>query len=94
MLLCDEPIASLDPNASKVIMDYLKNISTTMGITVVTNLHQVDVALNYSDRIVGISEGKVVYNGSPQSLSTAQIYELYGSEAGDLMLNIGDRHVI
>ena len=44
IILCDEPIASLDPNASKIIMDHLRNICTNMGITVIVNLHQVEVA--------------------------------------------------
>ncbi|NPV44130.1 MAG: phosphonate ABC transporter ATP-binding protein [Firmicutes bacterium] len=88
MLLCDEPIASLDPNASKVIMDYLKNISTKLGITCLVNLHQVNVALNYSDRIIGINNGKVVYDGPP-SLTPEQIHVIYGSEAGKLIMNLG-----
>ena len=53
LILCDEPIASLDPSASKTIMDYLRNISKETGITLVLSLHQVDVALKYSDRIIG-----------------------------------------
>lgn len=92
MLLCDEPIASLDPNASKVIMDYLKDVSTTMGITVIVNLHQVDVALSYSDRIIGVSKGSIVYNGSPKDITTEQIHEIYGSEAGDLIMDMGGRN--
>lgn len=92
MLLCDEPIASLDPNASKIIMDYLKNISTSMGITVLVNLHQVDVALSYSDRIIGVSKGTIVYNGSPNDLTTEQIHQIYGSEAGDLLVDLGGRN--
>jgi phosphonate transport system ATP-binding protein len=56
--LCDEPIASLDPNASKVIMEHLKDISSTMGITVLINLHQVEVALKYSDKSSGLTEGE------------------------------------
>ncbi|UOE94891.1 MULTISPECIES: phosphonate ABC transporter ATP-binding protein [Bacillaceae] len=92
MLLCDEPIASLDPNASKVIMDYLKDISTTMGITVLVNLHQVDVALNYSDRIIGVSKGSIVYNGSPTNITTEEIHHIYGSEAGDLIVDVGGRN--
>lgn len=91
MLLCDEPIASLDPNSSKVIMDHLKNISTTMGITVLINLHQVDVALTYSDRIIGVSNGKVVYNGSPDKITSEEIYQIYGSEAGELISDIGGK---
>ncbi|QOY38233.1 phosphonate ABC transporter ATP-binding protein [Anaerobacillus isosaccharinicus] len=92
LLLCDEPIASLDPNASKVIMDYLKTVSTTMGITVIVNLHQVDVALNYSDQIIGVSKGEIVYHGSPKDITNSQIHSIYGSEAGDLMLDIGGRN--
>ncbi|WP_338787552.1 phosphonate ABC transporter ATP-binding protein [Metabacillus sp. FJAT-53654] len=93
MLLCDEPIASLDPNASKVIMDHLKNISTNMGITVLVNLHQVDVALKYSDRVIGVSNGKVVYNGSPRDISNEEIHRIYGSEAGELMMELGGKNV-
>lgn len=93
MLLCDEPIASLDPNASKVIMDHLKNISTNMGITVLVNLHQVDVALKYSDRVIGVSNGKVVYNGSPRDISNEEIHRIYGSEAGELMMDLGGKNV-
>ncbi|MBD8067909.1 phosphonate ABC transporter ATP-binding protein [Bacillus sp. PS06] len=92
LLLCDEPIASLDPNASKIIMDHLKNISSSLGITVIVNLHQVDVALKYSDRIIGVSQGSVVYNGSPQDISEEQIHMIYGSEVGDLILDIGGKH--
>lgn len=93
MLLCDEPIASLDPNASKVIMDHLKNISTNMGITVLVNLHQVDVALKYSDRVIGVSNGRVVYNGSPRDISNEEIHRIYGSEAGELMMDLGGKNV-
>ncbi|MED1793149.1 phosphonate ABC transporter ATP-binding protein [Brevibacillus nitrificans] len=92
LLLCDEPIASLDPNASKVIMDHLKNISTNMGITVLINLHQVEVALKYSDRIIGVNKGRVVYDGSPDDITTDQIHEIYGSEMGDLIMDVGGKH--
>lgn len=91
MLLCDEPIASLDPNASKVIMDYLKNISSQFGITCLVNLHQVDVALKYSDRIIGINSGEVVYDGPP-NLTSEQIYMIYGSEAGELINDFGGKN--
>jgi phosphonate transport system ATP-binding protein len=93
LLLCDEPIASLDPNASKVIMDHLKNISTSMGITVLVNLHQVDVALAYSDRVIGVSKGKVVYNGSPSDITNEEIHGIYGSEAGELIMDFGGENV-
>ena len=86
LLLCDEPIASLDPNSSKVIMDHLKDISETMGITVLVNLHQVDVALKYSDRVIGLNKGRIVYEGVPENLSNMAIRDIYGSEIEDLIL--------
>ncbi|MBD8026976.1 phosphonate ABC transporter ATP-binding protein [Ureibacillus sp. Re31] len=86
LLLCDEPIASLDPNASKIIMDHLKDISETMGITVLVNLHQVDVALKYSDRVIGLNKGRIVYDGVPEKLSNSAIRDIYGSEIEDLIL--------
>ncbi|WP_077210937.1 phosphonate ABC transporter ATP-binding protein [Bacillus dakarensis] len=92
MLLCDEPIASLDPNSAKVIMDYLKNISVNMGITVLVNLHQVDVALKYSDKIIGINGGQVVFIGAPKHMTRADIQRIYGSEAEDLIFDAGGIH--
>jgi phosphonate transport system ATP-binding protein len=92
MLLCDEPIASLDPNASKIIMDYLQKISSSMGITVLINLHQVDVALKYSDRIIGVSQGKIVYDGSPKDMTEEEINNIYGSEAGELIVDLGGKN--
>ncbi|MGM0903616.1 MAG: phosphonate ABC transporter ATP-binding protein [Bacillota bacterium] len=92
MLLCDEPIASLDPSSAKIIMDHLRNISTTMGITVLVNLHQVDVALKYSDKIIGINHGQVVYNGSPKNITKEDVQRIYGSEAEDLIFDVGGIH--
>ncbi|MGH4051623.1 MAG: phosphonate ABC transporter ATP-binding protein [Clostridium sp.] len=85
MILCDEPIASLDPNASKIIMDHLKDINTQMGITCIFNLHQVDVAVRYSDRIIGINDGKVIFNGKPEELTKDNIHQIYGSQIGELI---------
>lgn len=92
MLLCDEPIASLDPNSAKTIMDHLRTISSQMGITVIVNLHQVDVALKYSDKIIGINQGQVVFNGSPKDITKEDIQRIYGSEAEDLIFDIGGIH--
>ena len=88
LLLCDEPIASLDPNASKVIMDHLGRIRREMGITCLVSLHQVDVALKYSDRIIGIRSGTIVYDGKPEDLTTEKIEYIYGAEAGELVLSL------
>lgn len=93
LILCDEPIASLDPNASKIIMDHLRNICAQMKITVIVNLHQVHVALKYADRIIGIKQGQVAFNSIPERLFADQIYDIYGSEAGDLIIDLGERNV-
>jgi len=88
LILCDEPIASLDPSSSRTIMEYLKDINQTMGITVVCNLHQVDVALAYSQRIIGVKDGEVVFDGKPEDLTTEMIHHIYGSEAGELITDL------
>lgn len=92
MILCDEPIGSLDPNSSKIIMDYLREFSTQMRITLIVSLHQINVALKYSDRIIGINKGKVVFDGSPDDLTTKRISDIYGSESKDLIADLGERH--
>ena len=87
LILCDEPIASLDPSSAKTIMEYLKNINQNMGITCLVNLHQVDVALKYSDRIIGVRKGEIIYDGAPENLSEQTIYEIYGSKQGELIMD-------
>jgi len=89
LILCDEPIASLDPSSSKVIMDHLSNINTSMKITCILNLHQVEVALKYSKRIIGLTSGQIVYDGSPAFLSKEKIYEIYKSNEGELITDVG-----
>ena len=86
MVLCDEPIASLDPNSSKVIMDHLRSITTEMGITCLVNLHQVDVAKHYSDRIIGLNSGQIVFQGSSRELNEEQIQKIYGTKKKDLII--------
>jgi phosphonate transport system ATP-binding protein len=85
LILCDEPIASLDPSSSKTIMDHLHRISRDMKITILMNLHQVDVAIKYSDRIVGIRGGEVVFDDDPRKLKKKIVAEIYGSDAGDIL---------
>ncbi|WP_449355086.1 phosphonate ABC transporter ATP-binding protein [Virgibacillus natechei] len=85
LVLCDEPIASLDPNASKVIMDHLKSITSEMNITCLVNLHQVEVAQNYSDRIIGLKKGEIVFDGPKLKLSEEQINHIYGIATKELI---------
>jgi len=89
LILCDEPIASLDPSSSKIIMDHLSDINQTMNITCICNLHQVDVALKYSKRIIGLTSGQIVYDGPPNKLSKEKIYEIYQSNEGELITDVG-----
>jgi phosphonate transport system ATP-binding protein len=81
LILADEPIASLDPMNAQLVMDALKRINEEDGITVVSNLHTLDTARTYCKRIVGMSAGRVVFDGDPAALTTAQAREIYG--AGD-----------
>ena len=85
LILCDEPIASLDPSSSKTIMDHLHRISRDMKITILMNLHQVDIAIKYSDRLIGIREGSIVFDGDPKKLKKKTVAEIYGSDADDIL---------
>lgn len=62
------------------------------SVTVLVNLHQVDVALKYSDKIIGINQGQVVYNGVPKNITKEDIQRIYGSEAEDLIFDVGGIH--
>jgi phosphonate transport system ATP-binding protein len=80
MLLADEPIASLDPRNAKIVMDSLRSINEEQGITVVVNLHTLDTARTYCERIIGMAAGRVVFDGTPEELTTEVARELYGAE--------------
>ena len=80
ILLADEPIASLDPLNAKVVMDALRDINEREGITVITNLHTLDTARAYCQRIIGMAQGRVVFDGSPAELTTDAVNRIYGAE--------------
>lgn len=65
LLLCDEPIASLDPNASKIIMDLIYQMTQRRNIACIVNLHQLDVAMRYATRIIGLAKGEMIFDGTP-----------------------------
>ncbi len=88
LILCDEPIASLDPKASKTIMDHLASINRKKKITCIVNLHQVDVAMKYSERIIGVAAGKIVFDGKPSELTKEAIHEIYQSSEQDLITDV------
>lgn len=79
LILADEPIASLDPASSRTVMDHLRRVANERGIAVLVNLHQVDFAMEYSDRIVGLKKGSIVFDGSPFALDGATIENIYGT---------------
>ncbi len=80
LILCDEPVASLDPNSSRNIMDILRRINRGKGITCILNLHQLEYAMDYSDRIVGIRAGEIVFDGTPAAFSNADARRIYGED--------------
>ena len=86
ILLCDEPIASLDPSSAKTIMDLLRDMARKSNIDCIVNLHQLDVALKYSTRIIGLSKGEIVFDGPPQLLSEDTIEKIYGTSRENLMM--------
>jgi phosphonate transport system ATP-binding protein len=85
IILADEPIASLDPRNTKVVMDALLRINRHFGITVLCNLHSLDLARSYCGRLVGMAAGRVVFDGAPEALTDDVARELYGLEAGDVL---------
>ncbi len=80
ILLADEPIASLDPMNAKVVMDALRSINQQDGKTVICNLHTLDTARSYCDRIIGMSAGKIIFDGTPDLLTTDMAREIYGAD--------------
>ena len=86
ILLCDEPIASLDPSSAKTIMDLLKSMTAKRNIACLVNLHQLDVAVNYSTRIIGLSKGQIMFNDNPENLNAAMIEKIYGTSRENLMI--------
>lgn len=85
LVLADEPIASLDPESSRKVMEILANIQREDGRTVVVSLHQVDMAIRYCPRVVALSQGRIVYDGPSAHLTPALLRELYGMQADEFL---------
>ncbi|MCF0114399.1 MAG: phosphonate ABC transporter ATP-binding protein [Erysipelotrichaceae bacterium] len=75
IILADEPVASLDPIMADVVMSDFKRINKDMNITIIINIHHVDLALKYADRVIGVRAGEVVYDG-PSSEVTKEVLDL------------------
>ncbi len=82
-LLADEPIASLDLRNAKIVMESLRRINREDGITVISNLHLLETARDYCDRIIGMRKGAIVFDGAPGQLTPAVARDIYGTDLGD-----------
>ncbi|MBX3530352.1 MAG: phosphonate ABC transporter ATP-binding protein [Rhizobiaceae bacterium] len=80
VILADEPIASLDPLNAKLVMDSLADINSREGLTVITNLHTLDTARTYCQRIIGMAAGKVVLDGPASELTVDAVRMIYGAD--------------
>jgi len=81
LILADEPIASLDPESSRKVMELLVRLNQDHNCTVLVSLHQVAVALKYCSRVVALKDGRIVYDGPTAALTESQLKDLYGSDS-------------
>mgnify|MGYP001070783944 CR=1 FL=1 len=85
IILADEPVASLDPRNTKIVMDALRSLHRESGITVLCNLHSLELARDYCTRLIGMKAGRVVFDGTPEMLTDNIVIDLYGLEANDVL---------
>ena len=78
VMLADEPVASLDPITSRVVMKYLKQINQELGITTIVNLHFLDLAKEFGERLIGLKDGELVYDGKVDEVSDQDFENIYG----------------
>jgi phosphonate transport system ATP-binding protein len=78
LILADEPVASLDPKNARQVLQCLKQVAAQLGISVICNLHQVDYAREYAERIVGLARGKIVFDGPVGELTEDVLHQIYG----------------
>ncbi|HEY3696888.1 phosphonate ABC transporter ATP-binding protein [Phenylobacterium sp.] len=84
IILADEPVASLDPVSARRVMEILRDLNRSDGLTVVVTLHQVDYALRYCDRVVALKAGRIAYDGPADALDRPQLTDIYGPEFEDV----------
>ncbi len=85
IVLADEPVASLDPRNAKVVMDALMRMNRHFGLTVICNLHSLDLARTYCDRLVGLAAGRIVFDDTAAALTDDIARDLYGLESGEVL---------
>ena len=77
LLLADEPVASLDPRAANLILSLLKKISKEFNITIICNLHQVELAIKFSDKIVGLLDGSIMFDSLTKNIDINYVQNIY-----------------
>ncbi|MEJ8765749.1 phosphonate ABC transporter ATP-binding protein [Oceanobacillus sp. HCA-5259] len=87
IILADEPIASLDPVTAKQVMDDFTKINRETNMSVIINIHHVEIALEYADRIIGIRKGKIVYDGKAEDLTEENLNYIYKGQTEELQSN-------
>ncbi len=80
IILADEPVAALDPITAKQVMDDFKKINKELNMSVLINIHHVDLALKYADRVIGIKAGEIVYDGPSTEVDSEVLKQIYGRE--------------
>lgn len=84
LFLADEPVASLDPNSAKQVLNILQEINETDKITMVVGIHNVHLAKKYAKRIVGIRDGQIVFDQDAKFVTDEEIYSIYGGDSNDI----------
>ncbi|MGX7106625.1 phosphonate ABC transporter ATP-binding protein [Hutsoniella sourekii] len=87
IILADEPIASLDPITSKQVMEYFRQLNQRDGITILLNIHDVDIALEYATRVIGIKKGEVVFEGHPDQVDRAVLDLIYDGNPDEIIVD-------
>ncbi|MCG8479582.1 MAG: ATP-binding cassette domain-containing protein, partial [Spirochaetales bacterium] len=80
LLLVDEPTASLDPKTARQIMRLIKSACAERHLPAIVNLHDVQLAEHFADRIIGLKEGRIAFDGAPEELDEGRLTEIYGEE--------------
>ena len=83
IILADEPVAALDPITAKQVMDDFKKINKELNMSVLINIHHVDLALKYADRVIGIKAGEIVYDGPAKDVDSEILKQIYGRELAE-----------
>lgn len=87
LVLADEPVSALDPATSHSVLRYIEQINREDGITVICNLHFLDLARRYATRIVALKEGRLIFDGQPEEIDRDRFREIYGEEAEEVGVN-------